>query len=47
MGSKVSRQKLLSRKEDQYGYNCRKKTECDLDNKCLTQRIIYQADVLN
>ena len=47
MGSQVSRQKLLSRKEDQYGYNCRKKTECGLDNKCLTQRIIYQADVLN
>ena len=38
--------KILSRKEDQYGCNCRTKGECPLGNKCLTPRIIYQPDVL-
>ena len=38
--------KILSRKEDQYGCNCRIKGECRLGNKCLTPRIIYQPDVL-
>ena len=48
MGSVLSRhyKKKLSRKEDQYGCNCRNKAECPLDNNCLTPRIIYQADVL-
>ena len=48
MGSVLSRhnKKTLSRKEDQYGCNCRNKAECPLDNNCLTPRIIYQADVL-
>ena len=48
MGSVLSRhnKKILSRKEDQYGCNCRNKAECPLDNNCLTPRIIYQADVL-
>ena len=48
MGSVLSRhnKNILSRKEDQYGCNCRNKAECPLDNNCLTPRIIYQADVL-
>ena len=48
MGSVLSRhnKKILSRKEDQYGCNCKSKTECLLDNNCLTPRLIYQVDVL-
>ena len=38
--------KILSRKEDQYGCNCRNKAECHFDNNCLTPGVIYQADVL-
>ena len=34
--------KVLSRKEDQYGCNCRNKA----DNNCLTPRVIYQESVL-
>ena len=49
MGSVLLRhnKKILSRKEDQYECNCRNKTECPLDNNCLTPKIIYQADVLS
>ena len=47
MGSVLSRHnKKISRKEDQYGCNCRNKAECPLNNNCLTPRIIYQANVL-
>ena len=48
MGSVLSKhnKKILSRKEDQYGCNCRNKAECPLDNNCLTPRVIYKADVL-
>ena len=29
------------------GGNCRDKNTCRLENKCLTPKIIYQADVTN
>ena len=28
-----------------YGCNCRNRDECPLENKCLTPRIVYRADV--
>ena len=31
----------------EYGYNCNDKNKCPLDNKCLTPRIVYRADVTN
>ena len=31
----------------EFGCNCRDKSECPLDNKCLTPQLIYQADVTN
>ena len=30
-----------------YGCNCRVKSSCPLNSKCLTQKIIYRADVSN
>ena len=34
-------------KPQQYGCNCREKSNCPLDNKCLPPQIVYQADVTN
>ena len=31
----------------EYGCNCNDKNKCPLDNKCLTPRIVYRADVTN
>ena len=31
----------------EYGCNCRSKESCQLQNKCLTPKIAYQADVKN
>ena len=31
----------------EYGYNCRSKESCLLQNKCLTLKIVYRADVKN
>ena len=39
--------KILAENEKQYECNCRNKDECPLDNKCLTPRVIYEADVIN
>ena len=36
--------KILAENEKQYECNCRNKDECPLDNKCLTPRVIYEAD---
>ena len=36
---------ILHPKPQQYFCNGRDKNNCPLDNKCLTQQIIYQADV--
>ena len=38
--------KILAENEKQYECNCRNKDECPLDNKCLTPRVIYEADVI-
>ena len=44
--SGYNKQKLHP-KPQQYGCNCRDKSNCLLDNKCLMPQIIYQADVTN
>ena len=36
---------ILYPKKSEFGCNCRSKTDCPLDNKCLTPKIVYQADV--
>ena len=38
---------ILRSKTTSYGCNCRNKESCPLDNKCLTPRIIYEAEVTN
>ena len=38
--------KILAENEKQYECNCRNKDECPLENKCLTPRVIYEADVI-
>ena len=38
---------ILHPKPQQCGCNCRDKSNCPLDNKCLTPQIVYQADVTN
>ena len=36
---------ILYPKKTGFGCNCRSKTDCPLENKCLTSKIVYQADV--
>ena len=38
--------KILAENEKQHECNCRNKDECPLDNKYLTPRVIYEADVI-
>ena len=38
---------ILYPKISKFGCDCRSKTDCPLDNKCLTPKIVYQADVRN
>ena len=38
---------ILLPKKSEFGCNCRSKTNCLLDNKCLTRKIIYHADIPN
>ena len=38
--------KILAENEKQYECNCRNKDGCPLDNKCLTPRVIHEADVI-
>ena len=38
---------LLHPQKKDYFCNCRDKALCPLENKCLTPRIVYQADVTN
>ena len=38
---------ILYSKKSEFGCNCRSKTNFPLDNKCLTLKIVYQADVRN
>ena len=39
--------KILYSDNTKYGCNCNDKNKCPLDNKCLTPRIVYRADVPN
>ena len=38
---------ILYPKKSDFCCNCRSKTDCPLDNKCLTPKIVYQANVRN
>ena len=38
---------ILHPKKSEFGCNCRTKTNCPFDNKCLTPKIVFQADVRN
>ena len=38
--------KILADNERQYECNCRNIDECPLENKCLTPRVIYEADLI-
>ena len=37
---------ILAKNEKQYECNCRNKDESPLENKCLTPRVIYEADFI-
>ena len=37
---------ILADNERQYECNYRNKDECPLENKCLTPRVIYEADII-
>ena len=38
---------LQPQNDEQYGCSCREKSSCPLQNKCLTPKVIYQANVSN
>ena len=38
--------KLSAENEKEDEWNCRNKDECPSENKCLTQRVIYEANVI-
>ena len=38
---------ILNSNSTEYGCNCNNRDECPLDNKCLTPRIVYWANVTN
>ena len=38
---------ILYPKRSEFGCNCRSKADYPLDNKCLSAKIVYQADVRN
>ena len=38
---------ILYPKRSELGWNCRSKAGCPLENKCLSPKIVYQADVRN
>ena len=38
---------ILNSNSTEYRYNCDNRDECPLENKCLTPRIVYRADVTN
>ena len=40
-------QRLLAPSNDSFGCSFRNKSSCQLEKKCLTPKIIYQADVTN
>ena len=49
MGSIISshNKHILRSNNTEYGCNCKNRDECPLENKCLTLRIVYRADVTN
>ena len=49
MGSVISAHKQLSLapNNSSFGCNLRNKSNCPLEEKCLTPKVIYQADVTN
>ena len=49
MGSIISshNKHILNSNSAEYGCNCSNRNECPLENKCLTPRIVYRADVTN
>ena len=49
MGSIISshNKHILNSNSTEYGCNCHYREECPLENKCLTLRIAYRADVTN
>ena len=49
IGSIISSQnkKILYSDNTEYACNCNDKNKCPLDNKCLTPRIVYRAEVTN
>ena len=40
-------QRFLTPNNSSFGCNCRNKSNCPLEEKCLTPKVIYQADVTN
>ena len=38
---------ILRQKAKEYGYNCRNKESCSLQNQCLTPKLIYETTVIN
>ena len=38
---------ILQPSQEKFGCNCRNKTDCPLDNKCLTPNIVYEAQITN
>ena len=38
---------ILYSDNTKYGCNCNDKNKCPLDNKCLTPKIVYRADITN
>ena len=49
MGSIISshNKHILNSNSTEYGCNCNDRHKCPLENKCLTPRIVYRADVTN
>ena len=45
--SSHSHKVLRPQNSEQYGCNCRSKPNCPPQNKCLTPKVIYQANVTN
>ena len=48
MSSKISsnNQRIINPPPTNYGCNCRNRSNCPLDNKCLTPSIVFKAIVL-
>ena len=40
-------QQILCTVEENYGCNFRVKTDCPIQNKCLTPKVVYEAEVTN